>query len=132
MANILIAQDGLTGAEGTDTVQGVNSASLADETITLAFESNQSYIYRYDSSSTAAHSSPGVIQPCDTPASGRHILQSAYEGLIDHDALTNFLDAEHKTSTVIRAETGTPLYLETRTDDPSSPADGRIWLRTDL
>lgn len=37
----------------------------------------------------------------------------------------------HKTSVTIRGEP-IALVIETRTSDPTSPATGRIWLRTDL
>lgn len=129
---IRIQLDGLTGGVGTDTVQGISATDLVNNAITLGFASNKSYIYKYNSSIVALHSSPDVIQPWDTPAAGRHILQSSYEGSIDHDALTNFLDTEHKTATVIRAEVGTPLYVEVRTDDPGTPVTGQIWLRSDI
>lgn len=32
----------------------------------------------------------------------------------------------------VREDETLPLTLETRTSDPGSPEDGRIWLRTDL
>lgn len=129
-ANILIAQDGLTGVEGTDTVQGVNSASLTNELITIAFASNKSYLYRYSSSSVAAHDGTSVIQPCNSPSAGRHLLQSSYEGDIDHDALTNMDADKHKTIAETRTDTGA-IVVESRTDD-SVTVTGRFWLRTDL
>jgi hypothetical protein len=134
MANIFIAFAGLEGGAGTDTVQGTVSTSLVNNAITIAFHSNKKYTYLYNSTSITAHDGVNftVIQPYDLPASGRHILQSAYEHNIDHDLLTNFLATEHKTAEVIRAEVATPLYVETRTSDPGTPVTGQIWLRTDL
>lgn len=55
-----------------------------------------------------------------------------------HDILEGEYDthaadtSKHKTSDVVRGESATLLVIENRTSDPSSPATGRIWLRTDL
>lgn len=58
---------------------------------------------------------------------------------LDHDELANLrTDNHHKKTTAsevtdaVRGDTGTPLYLEVRTSDPSDPAPGRIWYRSDL
>jgi len=37
----------------------------------------------------------------------------------------------HKTAAVIRADGTLPLVAELRTSDPSSPATGSLWVRTD-
>lgn len=38
----------------------------------------------------------------------------------------------HQTNTQCRAASTVPLIVECRTSDPSTPANGTIWLRTDL
>lgn len=38
----------------------------------------------------------------------------------------------HKTSTTIRSESTTEFRVEVRSADPTSPAVGRMWLRSDL
>jgi hypothetical protein len=128
--DIRIQLDGLTGVEGTDTVQGVNSASLVENAITIGFASNKSYLYKYDTTSAEVHDGTSVIQPCNSPATGRHLLQSSFEGKIDHDSLTNFVAGEHKTIAEARTDTGA-IVIESRTDD-SVTVTGRLWLRTDL
>lgn len=54
----------------------------------------------------------------------------------DHDSLELSVNSHHsdttihKTSSTIRNESATALTLEVRSDDPSSPAVGRIWINT--
>ena len=55
-----------------------------------------------------------------------------YSGLVDHDALLNYVAAKHKTIAESRTDTG-EIILETRNGtDPGTPDAGRIWVRTDL
>ena len=132
MANTIVECTSLIGG-AANSVDSILHGTLANNDIVFATESNVLYVYRYNSTSTAIESSPDVIWPNDAGANtGRHILQNVYASNLDHDALTNFLATEHKTSTVIRAEVATPLYVETRTADPTTPVVGQIWLRTNL
>ncbi len=48
--------------------------------------------------------------------------------LKDHADTTSI----HKTATEIRGDDDTAFVLEARTDDPTTPAVGRMWIRTDL
>ena len=132
MANTLWHSTALTGG-AADALDAIAYASINDDDVAITCLSSVFYIHKFDSSSSAAESSPDTIKPDDSGTStGRWILQNAYDDNLDHDALTNFAATEHKTSATIRGESGTAIVLETRTSDPGSPVAGQIWLRTDL
>jgi len=132
MANIDWRCTSLTGG-GSDALDGMAYVSVSNNDIAITCVSGVSYIHKWNASSAASESSPDTVKIDDQGANtGAWELQNAYATNLDHDALTNFLATEHKTSTIIRAEVATPLYVETRTSDPATAVTGMIWLRTDL
>ncbi len=62
------------------------------------------------------------------PAANLNEIGDDLQYLKDHVDTTTI----HKTSSEIRGESATQLVIECRTSDPSTPANGKIWLRTDL
>lgn len=132
MANtFFIATVGLTGT-GVDSLDEIAQADIANNDVAITFDSGVVYFHKYNSTATNAESSPDYIRPNDYGSAGVWVLFDVYENNLNHDALTNFLATEHKTSATIRGESGTAIVLETRTSDPGSPVAGQIWLRTDL
>ncbi len=62
------------------------------------------------------------------PAANLNEIGDDLQYLKDHADTTTI----HKTSSEIRGESTTQSVMEVRTSDPSSPATGRFWLRSDL
>lgn len=132
MTTTLYECNALTGG-GSNAVDAIAYSGLVNDDLVITTDSGHPYFHRWVATSTATPSSPGVIQPVDGGTNpGRWIQQETDFSTVDHNALVNYDPLKHKTSETIRGETGTALYLETRTSDPASPSDGRIWLRTDL
>lgn len=62
------------------------------------------------------------------PASDLNRIETNTQYLKDHVDDTTI----HQTNEEVRGDDETALILECRTSDPSTPATGRIWIRTDL
>ena len=94
------------------------------------------YLMVYNSSSSSTEAVPDangkvVFAPDDAGvANGRWESYIPWYQEIDHDALTNFDQDEHKTIAQSRTDTGA-LVIESRTDDTPTTA-GRLWYRSDL
>lgn len=71
------AKTGLTGGTSDD-LDGIAVALLSDDDFAYVRDGDNSYEYKYDSSSTASEDSPYVIKPDDAGSSGRWILQQPF------------------------------------------------------
>jgi hypothetical protein len=76
MAKVFYRQ-GLTGGGSTNLDAQVSSGITNDDLAITVHTDGKIYAHRYNSSSAAAESSPSVVQPDDTPATGRWILQTS-------------------------------------------------------
>jgi hypothetical protein len=76
MAKVFYRQ-GLTGGGSTNLDAQVSSGIANDDFAFTVHTDGKIYAHRYNSSSAAAESSPSVIQPDDTPATGRWLMQTS-------------------------------------------------------
>lgn len=76
MASVKYRQ-ALTGGGSTSLDKTVSSGLSDGDLAFVAHTDGKIYAYKYDSSSSASESSPDVIQPDDSPATGRWILQTS-------------------------------------------------------
>ena len=83
-------------------------------------------------SHTETFAEDGDEQPPEEHDNAAHTVTFAEDG--DEQPPEDHGNDAHETSVTqeIRDDSGESLIVEERTDDPSTPADGRVWVRTDL
>lgn len=83
----------LTGG-GTGALDKISSSNLTNLDSAIVITASSGYLYTYDSSSSAAESSPDVIRPDDLPSTGRWLLVSSSSGTVEDDVYSSGWDSD--------------------------------------